>query len=457
MKKRNSIDKKLLLELLTVEGDVKTLYKICEIKHHMTEKEVNEYIAKELIQKGLVTQAANLPTEEGLRELGWTLTFFFIKLDLTTAFRTMGHSLIWVDMGNRLKALTTYMNNEFEDFKIMSIATAIGSRYDLIVLAYTKGIGLGFSEFASKITNLLPTTEVVTHPFVILRKFDPLPFGQSSVWNEMAGSFDEYVTRSKIEALNRYMFNEKFYLDNVIAECTEKDVSLIEIGSGTGRLLTRYLQPQTIADEYSRTNRDCKISEVISDKVKFLVGVEVAEKMIEENIRNLEKNGLVKHLDKRIFLFNARAEYLDYFISPDLETEKCIALKKGGFWKTKRIACAMLNTLGIMRPGVRQLSIKKMKEIAGADGVIVLSVFDGSKFLEGVEKIYSPLEDFVGDFIPEINIDYERHIFTTMRGYYSHWFEENEIKGMLERNNLQITDFKKDPESFSMYATAVPT
>jgi len=445
-----------VLNLLAIEGDLESLYRICKIDHGMTEKEVNEYIKNLILKKAVLTQPIAIPTEEGLKELGWTLTYFLIKLDLTAAFRTKGRPLIWVDMGNAVRALTTYMNNEFDDFKIISIATAIGSRYDLIVFAYTKGLGHGFSEFASKITTLLPTVEVVTHPFISLLKFDPVPYSQTSIWDQVASDFDEFVTRSNISALADYITNEKLYLDNVIRECEEKSISLVEIGSGTGRLLIRYLQPAAIEEEYKDHGNDPSVAKSVAEKVRLVVGVESSEKMIDETHRNLEKANLKRLADQRLFLFKARSEYLHYFISQDLDTKECIALRKSGFWEDKRIVCAMLNTLGIMNRKTRKCSIKEMKEIAGENGIIVISVFDGSRFAEGVEKIYFPLSKFVGDFRPEINIDYEKRVFTTAKGYYSHWFEENELEDLLKEEDLDIVDLKRDPNSLAIFIKAVP-
>lgn len=97
-----------------------------------------------------------------------------------------------------------------------------------------------------------------------------------------------------------------------------------------------------------------------------------------------------------------------------------------------------------------------MKNLAGKKGILVISVFDGSKLAEGIEKIYSPLSNFVGEFIPEINIDYEKCIFTTEKGYYSHWFRQDEIRDMLEQAGLDILNLTKDPKSLAMYLTAIP-
>lgn len=412
-----------------------------------------------LVEQGLISRPIALPTEKTLQRLGWTIIVFLIKLDLTEAYRRPDRPLIWIEQGRIMKALTYYMQNEYDDFKIIFIGTPIGWRYDLVVFAYTKGISKGFSAFASKVTKLLPCLEVVTHPFASIYEFEPVPYARAeAVWNEVADLFDTYVTRTEIKPLLSYIQSEKFYLDKVIANCKGDCVSLVEIGSGTGRLLMRYLSKKQLLKEYADVNTDASIVEKFWNKLKIIVGVDCAEKMLEQTERNLEKHGLKQHLDNKLFLFKSRAEYLRYGVNHNLDDTKSRKLKQQGFWNHKRIVCNMLNTLGIMNPSIREDTLLEMKELAGPDGTIVLSVFDANYFTKGVEQIYTPLKGLVGDFSLGINVDHLTSVFTTEKGYYSHWFTEEEITNLVREVGLKISGrIQKNPEGFSMFLTLIPS
>lgn len=167
-----------VLEILFNDGDKKTLYRTLAAEYGIEKQDVDKYI-RTLVDQGFISRPVALPTEKALRKLGWTIVVILIKLNLSSVFESSGPNM-WIEQGRIMKALACYMQKEYDDFRIFFIGTPVGWRYDLVVFAYTKGISKGFSEFASKVTKLLPTVEVVTHPFVHIKKFEPMPYTPTS-------------------------------------------------------------------------------------------------------------------------------------------------------------------------------------------------------------------------------------------------------------------------------------
>ena len=165
------VDQNRVLEILFVDGNKKTLYRVLAAEYEKGKQDADNYI-KTLVDKGVISYPVALPTEKTLQKLGWTIVAILIKLDLSSIFKS-SESNVWAEQGKTIKALVCHAPKQYDDFKIFFVGTPVGWEYDLVVFAYTKGISKGFSEFASKVTELLPVVKVVTHPFAHILKFEP--------------------------------------------------------------------------------------------------------------------------------------------------------------------------------------------------------------------------------------------------------------------------------------------
>ena len=71
-----------------------------------------------------------------------------------------------------------------------------------------------------------------------------------------------------------------------------------------------------------------------------------------------------------------------------------------------------------------------MKRLAGKDGFVLISAFNGDDFAFVAPKIYNPMKRMVKK-IDEDSFDEEKLAFRNSLGYYSQWFTKKQLKDML--------------------------
>lgn len=88
------------------------------------------------------------------------------------------------------------------------------------------------------------------------------------------------------------------------------------------------------------------------------------------------------------------------------------------------------NTLSIMPPEIRPTVVRQMRKVAGRDGFVFLTYWNGMKFREGLVNYYKKNLSLCGEFDIAVQ-DFDRRKLHTETGYSSHWPLENEVEIMV--------------------------
>jgi len=105
----------------------------------------------------------------------------------------------------------------------------------------------------------------------------------------------------------------------------------------------------------------------------------------------------------------------------------------------KTLVLCVNNTLSIMPEEIRPQCVHQMRAVAGRDGFVLLSYWNGRKFRQGLVEYYQKNPQLCGDFDIEVQ-DFERRKLKTKTGYTSHWPLEYEVESMLRCYGVPIQD-----------------
>jgi len=97
------------------------------------------------------------------------------------------------------------------------------------------------------------------------------------------------------------------------------------------------------------------------------------------------------------------------------------------------------NTLSIMREEIRPTVVHQMRQVAGQDGFVFLSYYNGEKFRQGLVEYYAKNPQLCGTFKLEAQ-DFHGRNLRTSTGYTSHWPFEHEVESMLRCYGIPVQD-----------------
>lgn len=97
------------------------------------------------------------------------------------------------------------------------------------------------------------------------------------------------------------------------------------------------------------------------------------------------------------------------------------------------------NTLSIMPEEIRPQCIHQMRAVAGPNGLVFISYWNGRKFRQGLVEYYKANPQLCGNFEVAVQ-DFERRKLKTEIGYTSHWPLEHEVETMLRCYGVPISD-----------------
>ncbi len=251
--------------------------------------------------------------------------------------------------------------------------------------------------------------EVFEHLWSVAKVHDSLRGGDGDVWKTpgaVKGYFQEVDLRPQ-GLLDDYERMEWESLLKLLDELSREDargINVCEVGSGTGRLLRRLAK---------------------HDSVKKVVGIDYSKPMIDSSkdyLKNPSADGsdalTPQMIDK---IQHIQADIRNAEAVPRLELEE-----------GKRLICCVLNTLGVFRTGADRIDVlRAMCRIGGRDSELFVSVWNGARFSEHYKRVYDSLPTLVGTEERAWSVDKNSRNFTTNRGYFSHWFLEEEIKRLV--------------------------
>jgi len=182
----------------------------------------------------------------------------------------------------------------------------------------------------------------------------------------------------------------------------KNNISIIEIGTGTGRI---------IFDLY----KDLK-----NDNIKF-TGFDLSRAMKTNADR--QKNAAEIKQGKIEFVVKdaSDSDMLNQFNDD-----------------TVKVVLCLFNTIGVIHgEDKRKKVIENMKKIAGDNGVVIISAFNGDNFKQIAPHIYKPIEDLVGQIDENLSFDNDRKVFRTESGYHSEWLTKSTCEDYL-KNEKEI-------------------
>ena len=219
-------------------------------------------------------------------------------------------------------------------------------------------------------------------------------------WDDMALEYDNCVENNPDTVISNYLDEEIKIIANQCKKIikNKKKFSIIDLGSGTGRVL--FSLYKILGDSLSYYGLDASESMVQLSKLK----------QSELNFKNIS------------------------FLKHDITDSKIDALFDDDSIK---IPMCVYNTIGIIPIPKRRQFFENMARLAGKDGFVLISAFNGDNFAFAAPRIYSPMKSMVKK-IDEDSFDEEKLAFKNSLGYYSQWFTKNQIKKLLNSEEKPI-------------------
>lgn len=219
-----------------------------------------------------------------------------------------------------------------------------------------------------------------------------------NLWDDMASDYDKSVEDNQDPIIIKYLNREIEILSNLCENVCKynKNCSIIDMGAGTGRVIFAL-------DEKLQNN-----------SVQFY-GVEVSDPMIK---RAKQKSQNHKG--------NSNIQFLKY----DLRDSNLFEYFKSD---TVNIVMCLYNTLGVIPSDKRQLFVDNMIRIAGNNGLVIITAFNGDNFGFVAPRLYNSMLSMIKQ-IDEDSFDEKNRVFQNSLGFHSQWFTKNELKTLLHSN-----------------------
>ena len=217
-------------------------------------------------------------------------------------------------------------------------------------------------------------------------------------WDNLAANYDKSVEDNQSPLIINYLDKEIEILNILCQKHSNKNsnFSIIDMGAGTGRVVFAL---------------DKKLH---NNSIEFF-GVENSDSMLNfANYKNSNHDGVSKISFLKYDLTDSNLS--EYFQLNDANIVMC-----------------SYNTLGVVPSDKRQKFIDNMKIIAGKNGLVVLTMFNGDDFGFIAPKLYHSMISMIKQ-IDDDSFDEENRVFHNSLGFRSQWFTKNEIKSMLNTN-----------------------
>ena len=215
------------------------------------------------------------------------------------------------------------------------------------------------------------------------------------LWDDLAIDYDQSVEDNQTPIIVDYLKKEIEILTSLCESISSSrnNCSIIDMGAGTGRVLFAL-------------NKNLQ-----NNSIKF-TGVEVSEPMLNRaNQKNRDHNETsnIKFLKHDL----TKPDLSKYFQSGEANIVMCL-----------------YNTLGVIPSEKRQQFVDNMRQIAGDDGLTIITAFNGDDFGFVAPKIYHPMMPMIRKIVDN-SFNLEIKIFQNSLGFRSQWFSQNELKLLL--------------------------
>lgn len=216
-------------------------------------------------------------------------------------------------------------------------------------------------------------------------------FGEA--WDDMSSEYDGSVENNPDHVISNFIEQEIKITSEICKKIItpEKKFTIIDLGSGTGRVLFA-------------------LQKILGNSVSYC-GLDASKPMVE--LSNMKKSQL--GLDSISFFHY------------DVTNPKIDEL----FDDSTKIVMCMYNTIGVIPTERRIQFFQNIKNLAGKDGLGLISAFNGDNFSFVAPKIYHPMKKMVKR-IDDDSFDEQKVAFRNSLGYYSQWFTKIQINEFLD-------------------------
>ena len=225
---------------------------------------------------------------------------------------------------------------------------------------------------------------------------------KEGLWDDMASDYDKSVESNQDPTIARYLDREMEIISNLCRNICQsnKNCSVIDMGAGTGRAifaLDKMLE---------------------KDSVEF-VGAEVSKPMIRRANEKKENHGRNPNNIKFLQLDLTDPNLSDHFDSEHTNVVMCL-----------------YNTLGVIPSEKRQSFVDNMRKIAGTEGLVIITAFNGDDFGFVAPRLYRPMMSMIKK-IDDDSFDEENRVFHNSLGFRSQWFTRTQLKSILHSENVR--------------------
>ena len=222
-------------------------------------------------------------------------------------------------------------------------------------------------------------------------------------WDDMSSEYDNSVEKNSDPIITGFLEEEIRITSNLCKKIIKPNTkyTIIDMGSGTGRVIFSLLP-------------------ILGENITYC-GFDSSKHMIE--LSSQKKQSKFQKNDKISFLNH---DVTDPGIDQLFENDDSV-----------KILLCMYNTLGVIPENKRSQFFESMIRIAGSDGMVLISAFNGDDFKFIAPKLYKPMKKMIKQ-IDEDSFDEKRLAFKNKLGYYSQWFTKNQILELLQSTSTPI-------------------
>ena len=219
-------------------------------------------------------------------------------------------------------------------------------------------------------------------------------------WNDMSSEYDNNVELNSDPIVSGFISEEIKITSNLCRKIITSDRkhTIIDMGSGTGRVLFA-------------------LSSVLGNSISYC-GLDASLPMIQLSQKKQSK------------MKNSHVSFVHHDVTDP-------AIDKLFDDDSVKIVMCMYNTVGVIPVKKRQQFFDSMIRLAGRDGLVLISAFNGDDFAYAAPKIYTPMKKMVKQ-IDENSFDEDKLAFRNKLGYYSKWFTKDQLQQLLHSNEEPI-------------------
>ena len=219
-------------------------------------------------------------------------------------------------------------------------------------------------------------------------------------WNDMSSEYDDNVEGNFDPVISGYLSEEIKITSNLCKKIIKpnRKYTIIDMGSGTGRVLFA-------------------LRSILGASISYC-GLDVSKSMIR---LSKNKQSDMKNSDISFLNYDTTNPAIDEIFDDD----------------SIKITMCMYNTVGVIDVTKRQQFFDNMTGLAGKNGLVLISAFNGDDFSFAAPKMYVPMKKMIKQ-IDEDSFDEEKLAFKNKLGYYSQWFTKNQMLDLLRSNVTPI-------------------